>query len=409
MNRDIYQKFARVLVEVGVNLQPGERAVIQALPEHMELVREIAVVCYQKGASYVRTDYIDEQMNKIKAVHCKTRYLKDYPNWLWDYHRGYGEDSCCVICLHSPRLFSMDDIQGECIRRVEETEKSGREGFVQATSTGKVSIVKSAVPSLGWAKLVYPQLRREEALERLWDSYLAICRLNEADPVYAWRQHQKAIEKRKEQLKELKLEALLLTGPGISLKIGLIPEGSWIGGCAINQRTHTKYLPNIPSEEIFTVPHKYRVNGTVTSTMPLNFRGHLIEGISLAIKDGKVIHHSARKGEPLLTEILNTDEGSRYFGEIALVSVQSPIYQTHTTFYDTLLDENATCHMAFGNGSAGVVKNGYELSAKEREIKGINTSDIHVDFMIGSSDLDVEGIRGNGERIWVMHRGDWSI
>ena len=408
MKSNIYEKFAEVLVEVGVNLQPGEVAVIQAETEHRDLVRELARVCYRKGARYVRVEYEDDELNRIRAQESRAEYLETFPQWLFDYRRAYGEDDTCVICLRTPQL-DLGTETGEQLQVVQDVERRCQEGFQMAVAGGEVSIVKTVVPGASWARLVYPELEEDEALSRLWENFIRICRLDQDDPVAAWREHQRRIQEKRTRLDSLGLYTLYLEGPGTKLTVRLVQGGKWIGGCVENTRTGQLYVPNIPTEEVFFVPDRRRVEGVVSSTVPLNYKGSLIEGIRLEVRDGRVIAHSAQRGEELLTSILNTDEGSCYFGEVSLVSVQSPIYQTGRIFYDTLLDENAVCHMALGRGTPGILDGGYELSRKEREDVGINNSAIHVDFMIGSTQLDVDGRTEAGERVAIMRGGDWVI
>lgn len=403
----IYERFARVLVEVGADLRPGEAAVIQAEPKHRELVLRLARACYRAGARYVWVEYEDDALSRIRAEESRPEQLGHVPEWLSGLRRAYGGDAVCVICLSTPRLTSGPAELEERLEAVRAGERRGREGFQEAVSGGGVSIVKTVVPGPDWAAMVYPELDRAEALERLWDRFVSICRLDREDPVEAWRAHQRRLRERRAWLDGLELDALYLEGPGTRLSVGLVQGGRWIGGCAENTRTGRTYVPNIPTEEIFFVPDWRRVEGVVSSTMPLNYGGRLIEGIRLEVREGRVSAFSARKGEELLASILNTDQGSRRFGEVSLVPVCSPIYQTGEIFYNTLLDENAVCHMALGRGTPGILEGGYALSKEERERAGINDSAIHVDFMVGSEELSVDGWRRTGERVPILRKGDW--
>lgn len=407
MRREIYRRFARVLVEVGADLRPGEIAVIQAEPEHRDLVLELARTCYRAGARYVWVEYEDPHLEQIRLQASRPEYLEHVPPWLYELRRAYGADVICLFSLRTPRLSPGEDGPGP--RAVRAGEARCREGFQAAVADGGVSIVKTVVPGPDWAALVFPKLDREAALEQLWTQFITICRLDRVDPTAAWREHQRRLKEKRERLDVLELDALELEGPGTRLSVGLVRGGRWIGGCGENTRTGGSYVPNIPTEEIFCVPDRRRVEGVVSSTMPLNCGGTLIEGIRLEVRGGRVCACSARSGESLLTSILDTDEGSRRFGEIALVSVRSPIYQTGRIFYETLLDENAVCHMALGRGTPGVLAGGYQLSREELARAGINDSAVHVDFMIGSEELNVDGVRRTGERVAILRGGDWAL
>lgn len=259
MRRDIYQRFARVLVEVGADLRPGEAAVIQAEPEHRELVLELAGACYRAGARYVWVEYEDPALEDIRAEHSRPEYRSQAPEWLSELRRAYGSDRVCLFSLRTPRLSPEGD--RPALREIRAGEARSREGFQQAVSGGGVSIVKTVVPGPDWAALVFPELDRETALERLWAHFISICRLDQTDPAAAWREHQRKLGERRERLTALELDALELDGPGTRLSVGLVQGGHWIGGCAENTRTGGAYVPNIPTEELFFVPDRRRVEG----------------------------------------------------------------------------------------------------------------------------------------------------
>ena len=408
MNQKIYEKFAHVLVEVGVNFQPGEIAVVQAEPEHQALVREVTRACYQCGARYVWIEYTDEETDRIRAEASKPEYLDFYPQWLSDMRRTYGGDKISMIRLFTPRP-RFGEQPGKALQAVQTADRKCRAAYRKAAGSGRVSSTLTAVPGQEWARTVFPELEPAEALKKLWDVYIKVCRLDEPDPVAAWKAHREKTLEKRTILDRLDLTALYLKGPGTDMRVGLIGGGHWLGACDQNMRTGLPYIPNIPTEEIFIVPNKWDINGVVSSTLPLNYKGALIEGIRLEVKDGRVVSGTAERGGEILDTILDTDEGSRYFGEIAMVSVQSPIYQSGLTFFDTLLDENAVCHMALGRGTPEVLDGGYELSPEEQNKRGINDCAIHVDFMIGSDRFNVDGETKDGKRVAILRNGDWVI
>ena len=276
-----------------------------------------------------------------------------------------------------------------------------------ARRDGHVNWVKTCVPCPEWAAKVYPELSPEDALKNLTADIIKIIRLDQPDPVQAWIDHKETLRAKKHLLDSKDFVELHFEGPGTNLKIGLVDHCSWTGGYDTNGVDGSEHIPNVPTEEIFSVPHKYKVNGTVTATLPLNFNGTIINHFGMTIKDGHVIDYHAEQGQDALRSILEHDPGSSYFGEIALVPIESPIYQTGRVFFDTLVDENAVCHIALGNAPVSVVDGGSSMTPEERDAAGINASQLHVDFMIGSDKINVDGITRDGELVPLMRNGSW--
>ena len=409
MNLSIYQKYALVLLKVANNLKPGEILLINAAPKDYLFVREITRLAYQMGAKYVKADFSDSYADILRCQYAREEDLDFYPQWLSNYLGDSARDNVSILSLYNPAPGQFDGLDPMRIARMEQASLTGRIPFSQARSDGHVSWVKTCIPNPEWAAKVYPELSADEALSQLWSDIIKVVRLDADDPVQAWVDHKNQIRAKKELLNQLDLTKLFFRGPGTDLEIGLVENGTWIGGYDINEKDGSEYIPNIPTEEIFYVPHKYKINGTVRATLPLNYNGTIIRGFEMKIQDGRVVQYHADEGELALKSILETDAGSCYFGEIALVSVQSPIYQIGRVFYDTLLDENAVCHIALGNAPASVVMGGNQLSAQERDRIGINVSKLHVDFMIGSDQIDVSAETRSGQHISVMEHGDWVL
>lgn len=403
----LYGAFARVLVKIGMNLQQGDTAVVKASPEHFSLVRAVAEACYTSGAKYVYADYEDPALARIRMRLSPKNALSYCPDWLTEYRRAYGKDRICYLELSSPSFSTGEDL--ESLEEVRKSAAAAAAGFRDVTATGEVSICKTLVPSVSWARQVFPALSAKEALAALWEKYAAVCRLNAPDPVEAWREHQRTIREKKRALAKLKLQKLHFVSDVTDLWVGLVNGESWIGGCAENQRTGLPFAPNIPTEEIFTVPHRKEVNGYVGASLPLNYGGELIKDIRLTVRQGLVTSFDASRGRDLLESILNTDEGARRFGEASLVPVTSPVYQTGLVYYTTLLDENAACHLALGAATPGVLPEGYTLSREALLDRGVNQSSLHVDFMIGSERMDVAGIDGAGKETQLLKQGRWVI
>ena len=409
MKEQLYANYARVLLEIGCNLQPGQTLLVTAAPQDYELVRAVTRTAYELGAKYVRADYEDGALTVLRCRHAREDTLDYYPQWLGDYLGQSAADNVCQLWLDSPDPARNAGLDAAKVNRVANSVTAGKEAFVKARADGHVSSCRACVPCREWAAAVYPQLPPDEGVERLWDDIVTVCRLDAPDPVQAWRAHKDKLREKRKLLGALDITALHFTGPGTDLEIGLVDGGAWIGGFDVNEKSGLEYVPNIPTEEIFFVPHKYRVNGTVSATLPLNYNGTIVEGLTLTVKDGHVVSHAAKKGVEALANILAYDAGSSYFGEIALVSVQSPIYRLGKIFYNTLLDENAVCHIALGNAPAGTVKGAAGLDETGRDALGINVSRLHVDFMIGSDATRVEATTRSGEHVLLMERGDWAI
>ncbi len=407
MKKDILRKYAEVLVKVGINLTAGETVIIVASPTLYNEVRAIAEVCYECGAKYVKCEYEDFYLRGVRAM--KSTYeLSYYPNWLYDYYKEYAKDSIAIIELRSP-FEEMFEADSDKLLKVLDGEKRAKMGQSKMISAGDVAFVKTNLPGVDWAKKVYPELSEADATKKLFDNWVKICRLDREDPVQAWEDHKSELDEKKKILNSFKLKELIYKSDKTDLKVGLVEGGFWIGGYAQRGKDSLKFVPNIPTEEVFFVPHKLKVNGIVSATLPLQYQGNIIEDIKVEFKDGKVVSYSASKGKEFLDSIINFDEGSCYLGEVALVSAESPIYKIGKVFYDTLWDENASCHIAFGQATPSIIPNGYMLTEAEKEDRGINRSGVHVDFMIGDTNLTVKGVCDNGEIVTLMENGIWAI
>ncbi|WP_366925826.1 aminopeptidase [uncultured Clostridium sp.] len=406
---DYYRKYAGVLIRAALDLQPGEVLVINAAPWDCEFVRTVTETAYEAGAAYVRCDYVDPEEDRQRCLHSREEYLDYYPEWVTDYMCSYAEQGVAILDLLPPVFGAADSVLTEKLASVRKLRARSGDRYNKARSAKGVTWVKSSLPSVGWAETVYPGLKGEEAVQKLWEALIPILRLDREDPVQAWQEHKRGLQEKKTALDAMNLRKLRFEGPGTELTVELAENSGWTGGCDMNKRTGREYIPNIPTEELFAAPHKHRINGTVAATMPLNYNGSLIEGMRLVIKDGRVVEYGADSGLEALKGILETDEGSRYFGETALVAVTSPIYQTGTIYYNTILDENAVCHMALGRALTSGVPGASSMTEEELENAGLNQCSIHVDFMIGSEELKVTAEDGNGTSVVLMERGTWKI
>ena len=407
MNTFYYGRYAEVLVKAALNLKEGDILIINAAPWDYEFVRIVEAEAYRKGAKYVRCDFEDPSEPNCRAMYSREEYLEYIPKWKTDYMSAYVNQKASILNLVPPTFEGGGDAAPKRRAILQRMEIAERKPYNKARKENGTVWVKAAVPSREWAGTVYPDCPKEEAYEKLWKNIIQIVRLDQADPVQAWEAHKEGLREKKRFLDGLNIKALHFKGPGTDLKVELAPGSVWTGGYDTSGRSGREYIPNIPTEELFAVPHKYRVNGTVSSTLPLNYNGTLIEGIKLTIADGKVTEADAEKGKEALQDIISTDSGSGYFGEISLVPVSSPIYRSGNIYYTTLLDENAVCHMAFGKALIGGIEGANELSEEELDAHGLNNSAIHVDFMIGSDKIEVSAIDQEDRVIKLMENGEW--
>jgi aminopeptidase len=302
----------------------------------------------------------------------------------------------------------LKDADPERVSNANKASGKAMQGFRSYIMSDKISWSIVAVPSEGWAKKVFPEDSQEKAIEKLWEAIFAATRINQADPVAAWQEHLSILDAKMNALNDKHYHALHYTAEGTDLVIELPETHLWVSGGSIN-KDGVAFVANMPTEEVFTSAKKTGVNGTVSSTKPLNYGGTLINNFSLTFKDGKVIDFKAEEGYETLKRLLDTDEGARFIGEVALVPHKSPISDTNILFYNTLFDENASNHLAIGSAYAFCIEGGKDMSKEELEKNGLNTSLTHVDFMIGSADMNIDGVYEDGKREPIFREGNWAF
>jgi aminopeptidase len=401
--------YAELTVKVGLNLQPGQRLLIMKAPlEAAPLVREIAVSAYKAGARLVDVMWGDEELVLARFQHAPVDSFEEYPVWR---AKGVEEAARCGDALLSitgvsPDLLKDQDSDSVSVYQRTRWEYMGPTlEYVERNATNW-TVIAASVP--GWAAKVFPDLSPEAGQARLWEAIFEVCRLRQADPVAAWKAHTKGLIARCEYLSQKGYTALKFTGPGTDLTLGL-PEGHvWTGG-SDTTTTGITFTPNLPTEEVFTLPHRDRGEGVVSASRPLNYMGSLIEDFALTFAEGRVVKAVAAKGEPILHKLLDTDDGAGRLGEVALVPHSSPIAQAGTLFYESLFDENAASHVALGSAYKFNLAGGGAMGDDEFAGAGGNQSLVHVDFMIGSGEMDVDGIGGDGTAEPVMRGGEWAF
>jgi aminopeptidase len=397
---------AEVAVTVGLGLARGQELVISAPLDALPLVRRITEHAYRAGASLVSTLFADDEATLLRYQYAPDETFDKAAVWLQDglaaaYRSGAAR---LAITGANPALLAGQDAKK--VSRANVAFSKASRPALELITRHEINwtIVASATPA--WAKLVFPQLPEHEAVASLWEAIFRTTRIETPDPIAEWRRHGEHLQSRVRLLNEKRFGALRYKGPGTDLTLGLADDHLWCGGGS-TAKNGIAGFPNMPTEEVFTTPHKDRVNGVVTSTKPLSYQGTLIDGIQVEFKSGCITRATAKQGEPILRSMIDTDDGARRLGEVALVPHSSPIAQSGLLFWNTLFDENAASHIALGQSYSTCLINGDTLSDNELAAKGANESLIHVDWMIGSGELDVDGVWADGRSVPLMRKGEW--
>ena len=382
-------------MKVGANVQPGQLVDVRADIDHLDLTREVVRAAYRAGAAFVDVRYIDPHIRRALIEHAADDMLSWTPPWLLKREQGFGDERAAIIALvgdAEPDLLA--DLPGDRVGRARMIELA-EEGTRQVNEQLNNWVV-IGVPNAGWAN----QMFGEPDLERLWKLVEMCVRLDEDDPVAAWDEHVRRLGDRARTLDELKIDALRYGGPGTDLTVGLLPESRW-QGCESFTAEGLRYVANMPTEEVFTTPDARRTEGVVRSTMPLVVYGRIVRGLEVRFEGGRIVDVQADEGADVIRGQLGSDERAAYLGEVALVDGTSRIGQTGLTFFETLYDENARCHIAYGSAYAEAVEGGL--------IDGVNVSPIHTDFMIGGPDVDVDAVLRDGTIVPLMRDDRWLV
>lgn len=407
MQKRKLRAYAKLIAVKGVNIQKDQPVVIQAELDQPEFIEMLVEECYKAGASSVDVLWSHQPLTKSDVRYQKLKVLSSVYDWEIEKMKHYENTLPARIYILSE---DPDGLSGINIEKFSKSQQARRKIFkpFRDRMDNKYQWCIAAVPGVSWAKKLFPELSKKQAVEKLWDAILKASRADE-NPIEQWNNHNKDIANRCEYLNSLNLTSLkYYSSNGTNLTVGLIPDTSFLGGGG-KTIDGVFYNANIPSEEVFISPKKGEAEGIVYSTKPLSYQGQLIENFNLTFKDGKVVEYHAEKNEVLLGKLLSMDETAGYLGECALVPYNSPINLSGILFYNTLFDENAACHLAFGAGFNDCI-NGYENKTLEECIElGVNDSIIHEDFMIGSEDLSIIGIDKNGKEIEIFKNGNWAF
>ncbi len=398
---DTLARYARLAVRVGVNLQPGQRLAVNAYVEHVALVRAVAEEAYAVGASHVDVYYSDQRVRRSHIKHASAEMLGWSPPWLVKRLDDLGADGGALLAISGnpePELFA--DLDGARVANARLREVS--EASLRLTG-GACNWSIVAFPSEGWARLVFG----EPDVDRLWDAIATTVRLDEPDPVEAWREHLARLSVRASGLNDRRFDHLRYRGPGTDLTVGLHQDGIWQS--AVDLSRGIEHVANMPTEEVFTTPDARRVDGTVAATYPLQLQGTVINGIRVRFEGGRAVDVDADEGRDLIRAHVASDEGAARLGEVALVDKTSRVGRTGLVFYDTLFDENAASHIALGDAILQAVPGAEEMTLDERNARGINHSSLHTDFMIGSNEVAIHGVTLAGDEVPILDDGDWVL
>lgn len=399
MRDELLRSYADLIVAVGANVQPGQIVSVQAETEAAPLVRELAASAYRRGARFVDPNYIDPYVKRARLEHAAEETLDYVPPW-------YGQQLLALGEHNAARISVVPPIPPGILDRID-PKRAAKDALPFLPEVFAVINAKTtnwtvvAYPTAAWARVVHADLDEKAALEQLWKEIEHVCRLDEPDPAAAWRHRREELRSIAARLTERQFDALQFVGPGTDLTLGLLPGSVWVGGGDTNA-DGIEHLPNLPTEEVFTAPDPQRADGVVGATKPLVLAGSTVEGLTVRFEGGRAVRIDADANAAVLRGHSELDDGASRLGEVALVDGAGRIGMLGTTFFTTLLDENAASHLAFGNA--------YERSAATPEdVARLNRSAIHIDFMVGGDDVSVTGIAKDGARIPVLRAGEWQV
>lgn len=405
---ELLNKYAYAIVKTGINVQKGHTVILQTDVDQAPLARLITKKAYELGAKEVIVKWSDDIVNREQFIGTPQDVLTDIPQYKIDESLDMIAKGASRISLRSSDPDALAGVDGEKVAAYQAAVGKALSEQRKATQANKVSWVVAAAAGAKWAAKVFPDLTtEEEQVDALWDAIFKAVHMYNADPIATWEQKDVTLNEKADELNKEQFSALHYTAPGTDLTVGLPANHRWEGAGSDNVRGE-RFMANMPTEEVFTAPDANHVDGVVRSTKPLSYAGTTILDMEFTFKDGKVVNVTAAEGEDVLKRLIATDEGAARLGEVALVPDPSPISQSGITFYNTLFDENASNHLALGSAYAFSLIGGTEMSEEELKAAGLNRSTVHVDFMIGSKDMDVDGVRADGSTVPIFRNGDWA-
>lgn len=402
------KKYAELLVATGINVTEGHTVVLSIDVDQAPLARLISEAAYERGAKKVIVNWADDALTRLDYTHQDLETLTNVPEYKIAEMNYIIEEGASRISVRSSDPDALAGIDGEKIAESQKARGAAMRPMMEATQSNQISWLVAAAAGEEWAKKVFPDLETtEEQVDALWNAIFESVHLYEEDPIAYWAEKVDTLQAKADELNEQKFTAMHFKAPGTDLVVGLPKGHRWEGAGSRNSRGEL-FVANMPTEEVFSAPDANRVDGVVVSTKPLSYAGSIIEGMEFHFKDGKVVKVTAEKGEEVIQKLVQQDEGASRLGEIALVPDESPISQSGLTFFNTLFDENASNHLALGSAYAFSLEGGTEMTREELNAAGLNESNTHVDFMIGSADMDIDGIKEDGTTVPVFRNGTWA-
>lgn len=401
-------KYAELLVDVGINITDGKRLYIRATTDALPLVRLVTKIAYERGSKEVKVSLGDDTVSRLNATYRDEDELSVVHDFQVDERMYYSDQKAGFLSIISSSPELLKDVSPNKLQAMQVAAGKAFKEFSSRTQSDFHSWCVAGYPSVEWARLVYPELSDDEAVNALLELILYTVRADVENPVEAWHEHDKLLHEKVDYLNDKQFTALRYEAPGTDLTVGLPGNHLWAGASSTDSNGDS-FMANMPTEEVFTAPDKNRVNGYVTNTLPLSHGGNIIDDFKLTFKDGEVVEYSADRGYDILKNIIDTDAGAKRLGEVALVPFDSPISNKGILFYNTLFDENASCHLALGSAYAFSLQGGKAMSRDELDAAGLNDSITHVDFMIGSEKMNIYGVDKEGNETPVFLEGNWAF
>jgi aminopeptidase len=413
-HQELLHKYAEAIVKVGLNLRKGQRLIITnatsrgVLPAGRGLVHAVTKAAYAAGAKYVEVIWGDEEMQRIRLQNAPADSFNEYPKFHVDAVMDIIKNGDALLSIYANDPDAYLGMDSERVGAMQKSHLQNYSPIAVEVSRNAINwcVVASGAPA--WAAKIFPDIKIEEAEEKLWQAIFETTRADKPDPVAAWMEHIQNLVKRGKYMQAKKYSALHYKAPGTDFTLGLPQGHRWIAA-RMPAENGVDFTANMPTEEIFSLPDRHRAEGTVAATFPLSYGGSLIEDFSVTFENGRIVKVNAKKNEAILQKLIDTDEGSTHLGEVALVPASSPIATRGHLFYNTLFDENASCHLAIGRAYRFTLTGGEELNDEEFIAAGGNVSLNHVDFMIGSPQMNIDGIKEDGAHEPVMRQGEWAF